>query len=108
MGIVYSGPAFSYSYDPQKERAACWRAARELTGHAPAAVLVGFADRAAQEYSSALLDRAERRFFGEVITAGTWPKRQRFWRFISLQARGIVPRDLREPGDRSPRRRHNK
>ena len=106
MAVVYSGPAFSFEYDQQKERAACWRAACELAGDCPPAILVGFADRAAEEYSSALLDKAERRFFGEILTSGTWPKRQRFWRFISLQARGIVPRDLREPGDRSPRRRH--
>lgn len=106
MAVVYSGPAFSFEYDQQEERAACWRAARELAGNRPPAALVGFADRAAEEFSSALLDRAERCFFGEVITAGTWPKRQRFWHFVSLQARGVIPRDLREPGDRSPRRRH--
>lgn len=108
MGIIYSGPAFSFSssYDPQTERLACWRAARELAGPSPAAALVGFADRAEEEFSSALLDKAERRFFGHVLTTGTWPKRQRFWRFVSMQARGITPRDLREPGDRPPRRRH--
>lgn len=108
MGIVYSGPAFDFNYDQQEERAACWRSAREFMGDCPPAALVGFADRAAQEYSSALLDKAERRFFGEVLTAGTWPKRQRFWKFISLQARGITPRDLREPGEKSPRQRRRK
>lgn len=110
MGIIYSGPAFSFSssYDPQKERAACWRSARELAGNHPPAALVGFADRAKEEFSSALLDRAERKFFGQVVTAGTWPKRQRFWKFVSLQARGITPRDLREPGEKSPRRRRRK
>lgn len=110
MGIVYSGPAFdfSYSYDPQEERAACWQAARKLAGPRPASALVGFADRAAEKFSSALLDRAERQFFGEVLTSGTWPKRQRFWKFVSLQARGITPRDLREPGEKSPRRRRRK
>lgn len=108
MKAIYSGPAFSFNCDPQKERVACWQAAAELAGPKPAPALVNFADRAAEEYSSALLDRAERRFFGQIMTAGTWPKRQRFWRFVSMQARGVTPRDLREPGDRSPRRRHNK
>lgn len=110
MGIVYSGPAFDFSsfYDPQKERVACWQAARELAGPRPPAALVGFADRAEENSSSALLDRAERKFFGEVLTAGTWPKRQRFWRFVSMQARGITPRDLREPGEKSPRQRRRK
>lgn len=106
MKAIYSGPAFSFNCDPQKERIACWRSVREFMGSTPAPVLVGFADRAEEEFSSALLDRAERQFFGQIITAGTWPKRQRFWRFVSMQARGITPRDLREPGDRSPRRRH--
>ena len=106
MKAIYSGPAFSFNCDPQEERAACWKSAREFMGDCPPAALVGFADRAENEYYSALLDKAERKFFGEVITAGTWPKRQRFWKFVSLQARGIVPRDLREPGDRTPRRRH--
>lgn len=33
-------------------------------------------------YSSALLDKAERKFWGRIITSGTHPKRIGFWRFI--------------------------
>ena len=77
--------------DSAASRRECWEAAQEVFSPA----LVPFADRAGEEFSSARLDRAEKRYFGVPVTAGTWPKRQRFWRFISLQGRGITPRDLR-------------
>ena len=102
--IVYNGPHYGFC-NQQEERAVCWQAACEFVGDNPAPALVGFADRMEECFSSALLDKAERRFFGHVLTTGTWPKRQRFWRFISLKSRGIIPRDLREPGEKSPRRR---
>lgn len=95
--FYYFGEACS-SHDPRdlggeawESRLRCWKAAQDAFHPA----LAAFADRAAEESSSARLDRAEREFFGSPVTGGTWPKRQRFWRFISLISRGITPRDLK-------------
>ena len=86
-------------WDAEAARAEAWADAQAaVAGYAPATrkFLFACADRAQEQSSSAGMDRLESRLLGEPVTAGTFPKRQRFWRFVILISRGITPRDLRE------------
>lgn len=49
---------------------------------------------APEHTSSWLLDKAEEMLLGTKVTDGTWPKRQRFWKFVGYVAAGHTPRDL--------------
>lgn len=85
-------------WDAQAARAEAWADAQAaFREYAPAAhgVLIRCAELAQAEYSARGLDRLETRLLGETVTAGTVPKRLRFWRFVDLIARGHTPRDLR-------------
>ena len=85
-------------WDAEAARAEAWADAQAaVAGYAPATrkFLFACADRAQEQSSSAGMDRLESRLLGEPVTAGTFPKRQRFWRFVILISRGITPRDLR-------------
>ena len=85
-------------WDADGARAEAWADAQAaVAGYAPAArkFLFACAEQAQEQFSSAGMDRLEGRLLGEPVTAGTFPKRQRFWRFVALISRGITPRDLR-------------
>lgn len=86
-------------WDAQASRAEAWADAQAAVAEyaAPTAqrFLFACAERAQGEKSSAGIDRLEALLLGVPVTAGTFPKRQRFWRFVALIARGITPRDLR-------------
>ena len=84
-------------WDAHEARAEAWADAKAaVAGYAPAArkFLFACAEQAQEEFSSAGMDRLEARLLGVPVTAGTFPKRQRFWRFVALVSRGITPRDL--------------
>lgn len=85
-------------WDAEAARAEAWADAHAaVAGYAPAArkFLFACADQAQEQFSSVGMDRLERRMLGAPVTAGTFPKRQRFWRFVAFISRGITPRDLR-------------
>lgn len=99
---VYYGAGTDVCYDNLDAwREADWKIARDWIAllrqgsQYYMGIVATFAEKAEEHYSSALLDKAERKWFGELLTGGTHPKRQRFWRFVKLQMQGKCPRDLR-------------
>jgi hypothetical protein len=72
-------------WDADAERRQAWADAHAAVAGAHPLQLKYFrrmAEVAAELKSSADMDEAELRFVGEVCTAGTFPKRQRFWRLV--------------------------
>ena len=88
----------SLLWDAQSSRKQAWEAAHAAS-QASSVVWRKFFLRCAEEAyganSSRALDELETKLLGAPVTGGTYPKRQRFWRFVVLIARGIIPRDLR-------------
>lgn len=88
----------AWLWDSQAHRRAAWADAQDALKSAPSELyrefVVKMGRRAGEAHSSRALDKLETNMLGEVVTAGTYPKRQRFWRFVDMAARGIVPRDL--------------
>lgn len=85
-------------YDAQEQRTLHWVWAKQLLGSVNSVyqnALLRVAEQAATAQSSKKLDALEAHWLGSPLTSGSHPKRQRFYRFLALQARGIVPHDLR-------------
>ena len=85
-------------WDAAAARAEAWADAQAaVAGYAQAArkFLFACAERSQDEHTQAGLDRLESLLLGAPVTAGTFPKRQRFWHFVSMISRGVTPRDLR-------------
>lgn len=86
--------------DPEESRWYAWQAARcfcHLHEGQDQVIRWWLGHRRGEQfYSSALLDKAEKKFFGQIMTCGTHPKRLRFWRFVLLRFAGKTPRDIAE------------
>lgn len=91
-------PDGSFLWDACASRKQAWEAAHAAS-QASSVVWRKFFLRCAEEAyganSSRALDALETKLLGTPVTGGTFPKRQRFWRFVTMAARGITPRDLR-------------
>lgn len=94
-----AAPDGSPLWDAQASRKEAWEAACVASQASSSAQWRKFFLRCAEEAehtnSSSALDELERKLLGTPMTGGTYPKRRRFWRFVTMAARGITPRDLR-------------
>lgn len=58
--------------------------------------IIACAEQAQGVESHKALNHLEQHYFNEIITDGSLGNRKRFWKFVMLNSRGIVPRDLRK------------
>lgn len=94
----YTGPVFNQIDSNINDRKECYQAASKFISELSSIsiqFIYSMYDRMDYVYSNNQLNNLEESLFGDVITNGTFPKRNRFWKFCLYNLKGIIPKDIK-------------